>query len=279
MRKLLQFLVRYNYWFLFILLEVASFILIFRFNNYQHSVYLTSANAVSGKLHTMSSTLTTFFHLKDINEDLLDRNMELEKRLAVFEASLASEKSLLKEDRLLRNSILNKYKLYPAHVVQNSLNRADNFITIDKGSLDGIKPEMGVVNGKGVVGIVYKTSPHYSWVMSLLNSKSNISCKISRSNYFGNLVWEYGSSNYAYLRDLPRHATFSLGDSIVTSGFSSIFPEGVLLGTIDDMSDIDDGLSFYLKIKLAVDFGSLDGVRVIENSDLKERRELENSTE
>ena len=279
MRKLLQFLYRNNYWFLFIFLEVASFILIFRFNNYQHSVYLTSANAVTGQLHKVSSNVTTFFHLKAINEELLDKNIELEKQLAIYSAEVESNKSFLLENRLLKNSVVSDYSLFPAHVVQNSLNRVDNFITIDKGSKDGIKPEMGVVNGSGVVGIVYKTSNNFSWVMSILNSKSNISCKISRSNYFGNLVWEYGDSNYAYLRDLPRHATFSLGDSIVTSGFSAIFPEGVLLGTIDDMSDIDDGLSFYLKIKLAVDFGKLDAVRVIENCKLQERRELEVVTE
>jgi len=276
MRKLLQFLYQNNHWFLFILLEVTSFILIFNFNKYQHSVYLTSANSVIGQVYEWKSTVTSYFHLKSINEELLDRNMELEKKVATLEDVLREEYSIENEERLLKNSVLESYKLYRAHVVQNSLNRADNFITINKGSNDGVKPEMGVVTGNGVVGIVYKTSLHYSWVMSVLNSKSNISCKIAGSNYFGNLVWEFGDASYAYLRDLPRHATFSLGDTIVTSGFSSIFPEGVLVGTIDDMSDIDDGLSFYLKIKLSVDFGKLDGVRIVENMDLTERRDLEN---
>ena len=275
MRKLIQFLYQNNHWFLFILLEVTSFILIFNFNSYQHSVYFTSANSVVGQVYEWKSTVTSYFHLKSINEDLLDRNMELERKLSGLEELLREEESENTENRILKNTVLENYKLYSAHVVQNSLNRADNFITINKGSNDGIRPEMGVVTGNGVVGIVYKTSPHYAWVMSILNSKSNISCKIAGSNYFGNLVWEFGDASYAYLRDLPRHATFSLGDTIITSGYSSIFPEGVLVGTIDDMSDIDDGLSFYLKIKLSVDFGKLDGVRVVENTDLLERKGLE----
>ncbi|WP_018109544.1 rod shape-determining protein MreC [Bacteroides propionicifaciens] len=274
MRKLLQFLHQYNYWFLFIILEVTSFILIFKYNNYQHSVYLTSANTATGKMYEWKSTVTSYFHLKSINEDLLDRNIELEKKIANLQATIREEYSLEEDHRLLDDVVTSKYKFFKAHVVQNSLNSANNFITLDKGSLDGIRPEMGVIDGNGVVGIVYKTSPHYSWVMSLLNTKSNISCKIAGNNYFGNLTWEYGDVGYAYLRDLPRHATFSLGDTIVTSGFSAIFPEGILVGTIDDMSDIDDGFSFYLKVKLSVDFGKLDGVRVIENEDLMERKQL-----
>ncbi|MGL5262317.1 MAG: rod shape-determining protein MreC [Bacteroides sp.] len=274
MRKLVQFLSENNHWFLFIALEVASFVLIFRYNNYQHSVYLSSANAVAGQLYEWRSTVTTYFHLKSINEDLLDRNMELEKKLTDLESVLHDMRSKEATEKLLDRSVLSDYKLYSAHVVQNSLNRAENFITINKGFKDGIKQEMGVVDGKGVVGIVCKTSAHYSLVMSLLNSKSSISCQIRGSNYFGNLVWEYGDSQYAYLQDLPRHATFGLGDTIVTSGFSSIFPEGILVGTIDDISDLDDGLSLLLKIKLSVDFGKLDGVRVIDNTALEERRQL-----
>lgn len=275
MRKLLQFLYKNNHWFLFILLEVASVILIFRFNNYQHSVYLTSANAVFGKAQEVSSSVTSYFHLKSINEELLDRNMELERQLSVLQDELRESISLKNEELLLKTSVLNNYKLYPARVVQNSIINVDNFITLNKGSNDGIRPDMGVVNGNGIVGIVYKTSPNYSWVMSLLNSRFSLSCKILGSNYIGNLVWEFGDATFAYLRDLPRHATFSLGDTLVTSGYSAIFPEGISVGTIDDISDIDDGLSYYLRIKLAVDFGKLDGVRVVENQDLLERRELE----
>ena len=158
----------------------------------------------------------------------------------------------------------------------NGLNLADNYITLDKGSSSGIHSEMGVVDGNGIVGIVYETSPSYSVVISVLNSKSNISCKIVGSDYFGYLKWEHGDSRYAYLKDLPRHAEFNLGDTVVTSGFSTVFPEGIMVGTVDDMSDSHDGLSYLLKIKLATDFGKVSDVRVIARNGQQEQKELEN---
>ena len=162
---------------------------------------------------------------------------------------------------------------------RNSLNKADNYITLDRGSSDGIRPEMGVVDANGVVGIVYKTSPRYSLVIPLLNSKSSISCKIVGSEYFGYLKWEGGDSRFAYLKDLPRHAEFNLGDTVVTSGYSTVFPEGVMVGTVDDMSDSHDGLSYLLKIKLATDFGKVSNVRVISRSGQEEQNMLEKERE
>ena len=132
-----------------------------------------------------------------------------------------------------------EYQIFKANVIKNSLNKADNYITLDRGTTEGIRPEMGVVDANGVVGIVYKTSPHYSLVIPLLNSKSSISCKIVGSDYFGYLKWEGGNSRFAYLKDLPRHAEFNLGDTVVTSGYSTVFPEGVMVGTVDDMSALD----------------------------------------
>ena len=276
MRNLLNFLLKYNYWFLFILLEVICFVLLFRFNNYQQSVYFTSANVVTGKVYEVSRSVSSYFHLKSVNEDLLDRNMLLEQQIANLENALRERQV----DSVIVNSIRNldnkDYQIFKAHVIRNSLNQADNYITLDKGSSSGIRPEMGVVDGNGVVGIVYKTSPNYSLVISVLNSKSSISCKIVGSEYFGYLKWEHGDSRYAYLKDLPRHAEFNLGDTVVTSGYSTVFPAGVMVGTVDDMSDSNDGLSYLLKIKLATDFGKLGDVRVIARTGQMEQQELEN---
>ena len=276
MRNLLNFLLKYNYWLLFIFLEVICFVLLFRFNNYQQSVFFTSANAVAGKIYEVSGGISSYFHLKSVNEDLLDRNMALEQQIANLESQLKDYRI----DSMTMNSIRNleqaDYQIFKAHVIHNSLNQADNYITLDKGSSSGIRPEMGVVDGSGVVGIVYKTSPSYSLVISVLNSKSSISCKIIGSEYFGYLKWEYGDSRYAYLKDLPRHAEFNLGDTVVTSGYSTVFPAGVMVGTVDDMSDSNDGLSYLLKIKLATDFGKLGNVRVISRNGQEELRELEN---
>ena len=275
MRNLLNFLIKYNYWFLFLLLEVASFILLFRFNHYQQSVYFTSANGVAGKVYEISGGITSYFHLKTANEDLLDRNMWLEQRLSFLE-NVLKEKGL-DSARLYSMERLapTEYQIFKANVIKNSLNKADNYITLDRGTTEGIRPEMGVVDANGVVGIVYKTSPHYSLDIPLLNSKSSISCKIVGSDYFGYLKWEGGNSRFAYLKDLPRHAEFNLGDTVVTSGYSTVFPEGVMVGTVDDMSDSHDGLSYLLKIKLATDFGKVSNVRVISRSGQDEQKALE----
>ena len=278
MRNLINFLLKYNYWFLFVILEVASFVLLFRFNNYQQSVYFTSANTVVGAVYEVSGGISSYFHLKSVNEDLLDRNMLLEEQINNLEKAL-KERQL---DSIAVNSIRKMpqkdYQLFKARVIKNSLNLADNYITLDKGSSSGIHSEMGVVDGNGIVGIVYETSPSYSVVISVLNSKSNISCKIVGSDYFGYLKWEHGDSRYAYLKDLPRHAEFNLGDTVVTSGFSTVFPEGIMVGTVDDMSVSHDGLSYLLKIKLATDFGKLSDVRVIARNGQQEQKELENKT-
>lgn len=275
MRNLLNFLIKYNYWFLFLLLEVASFILLFRFNHYQQSVYFTSANGVAGKVYEISGGITSYFHLKTANEDLLDRNMWLEQRLLFLE-NVLKEKGL-DSARLYSMERLapTEYQIFKANVIKNSLNKADNYITLDRGTTEGIRPEMGVVDANGVVGIVYKTSPHYSLVIPLLNSKSSISCKIVGSDYFGYLKWEGGNSRFAYLKDLPRHAEFNLGDTVVASGYSTVFPEGVMVGTVDDMSDSHDGLSYLLKIKLATDFGKVSNVRVISRNGQDEQKALE----
>ena len=278
MRNLINFLLKYNYWFLFVILEVASFVLLFRFNNYQQSAYFTSANTVVGAVYEVSGGISSYFHLKSVNEDLLDRNMLLEEQINNLEKAL-KERQL---DSIAVNSIRKMpqkdYQLFKARVIKNSLNLADNYITLDKGSSSGIHSEMGVVDGNGIVGLVYETSPSYSVVISVLNSKSNISCKIVGSDYFGYLKWEHGDSRYAYLKDLPRHAECNLGDTVVTSGFSTVFPEGIMVGTVDDMSDSHDGLSYLLKIKLATDFGKLSDVRVIARNGQQEQKELENKT-
>ena len=229
MRNLLNFLIKYNYWFVFLLLEIASLVMLFRFNNYQQSVYFTSANAISGKVYEISGGIMSYFYLKSANETLLERNTILERQLTFLRNALKDRNVDSLEINRLAELSSNQYKTIPAHVINNSLNLVNNYLTLDKGKSDGILPEMGVIGEEGVVGIVYMASEHYSVVISVLNSKSNISCKITNSDYFGYLKWEHGDSRYAYLKDLPRHAEFNLGDTIITSGYSTVFPEGVMV--------------------------------------------------
>ena len=275
MRNLLNFFLKYNYWFLFILLEVISFALLFRFNNYQGSAFFTSSNQVAGMAYEAANNVTGYFHLKSINDDLVQKNVELELQMEHLRSALMGLTSDSTGLERMKSDALRGYDIYRATVINNRLTHVDNYITLDKGENDGIRSEMGVINGSGVVGIVYHTSANYSVVIPILNSKSSISCKIKQSDYFGFLKWDGGSSRYATVKDMPRHSLFSLGDTIVTSGHSAVFPGGIPIGTVEDISDSHDGLSYLLKVKLFTDFGRLNDVRVIAQKGQEEQLELE----
>ena len=277
MRNLLDFLIKYKHWLLFIFLEVISFVLLFRFNGYQGSVFFTSANVVTGKVYQMANNLTGYFHLKTINSDLVQHNAELSIQLEHLKEAykkLTADTTVIEQ---MKQEALMDCRLIKANVINNSTIHANNFITIDKGEADGVQKEMGVVSGSGIVGIVYQTSAHYAVIIPVLNSKSSISCKIRRSDYFGFLKWEGGSPEFAYIKDMPRHSIFEVGDTIVTSGHSAIFPSGVLVGTMDDVGDSNDGLSYSIRVKLFTDFARLNEVRVVERSNIEEQLELEES--
>ena len=214
MRNLLNFLIKYNSWILFLLLEVACFILLFRFNNYQGSVFFTSANRFAGRVYEWAGGIHSYFYLRTANEKLLDRNLFLERKVEWLTEALAG----LQQDSAqvnVRDSALSDVRIIKARVVNNTLNRLDNYITLDKGSADGVKNDMGVVGIEGVAGIVYLVSPHYSLAISVLNRKSSINCKVQGTDYFGYLKWDGGDSRYAYVRDLPRYAEIAVGDTVV----------------------------------------------------------------
>ena len=252
--------------------------LLFSFNNYQHSRFFTSANAFVGKIYEATRTITSYFDLQRQNDVLMERNIWLEQQLLLADKRL-KEMEEANSISWPAETTSTMFQAYKAGVIKNSLNRADNYITLNQGALAGIKPDMGVIGPNGVVGIVYKTSPHYSLVISLLSSKSNLSCKIAGNEYFGFLQWEGGDSRYAYLKDLPRHAEFAIGDTIVTSGFSTVFPQGMMVGIIEEANDTNDGLSFLLKIKLATDFGKLRNVHVLAREGIEEQKLLEEKAE
>ena len=274
MRNLLDFLARHNHWFVFVLLEVISAVLLFKYNSYQGSVWFSSANAVSGRVYEASAAVGQYFSLVTVNRQLTQRNVYLERevaRMAQEHAEATADSSYLQR---LQNNQTNRYQSVPARVVSSSLDRLNNFITIDKGEADGVKKDMGVVCGTGIVGIVYLTSAHYSVVIPVLNSKSNISCSIRGRGYFGYLHWMGGVPDEAYLDDVPRHARFRIGDVIVTSGYSSVFPPGMLVGKVMRVYNSANGLSFRLRIKLTTDFGNLRDVCVITDAAVAERVKL-----
>lgn len=269
MRNLINFLIKYNHWFVFLLLELVCFIIMFRFNRYQASVYFTSVNSIASYVYDMTSSVNSYFGLRSANEKLLDCNIGLQAENSYL-------KTLLSE--ILADSIISvpeQYETIDASVINNSINKNDNYLTLNKGRLDGIEPDMGIVGPGGVAAIVYIVGDRRSLAISLLNSKTTISCKIKGSGYFGNLKWNGGDSQTAYLYDLPNHAEVSLGDTVVTSGYSSVFPEGILVGRVVTKEDSRDGLSFIIGVKLSTDFGKLSNVKAIRNKMKEEQIKLE----
>lgn len=276
MHNLTEFLAKHNHWFVFLVLEVVSMVLLFRYNSYQGSVWFSSANAVTGKVYEWDSAVESYFSLSGVNSQLTQRNAFLEQQVRMLDDSIA-RLTRSQEAAVTRLSSMVPFqgcRLIPAKVVANMVNRYDNLITIDKGSADGVKRDMGVVCGMGVVGIVYLVSEHYSIVIPALNSHSNISCTIQRRGYFGYLRWRCGSSQLAYLEDVPRHAHFKLGDNVVTSGYSSVFPPGVMVGKVLHVFNSADGLSYRVQVKLSTDFARLRDVCLVDDSALQERIDL-----
>lgn len=276
MHNLTEFLAKHNHWFVFLVLEVVSMVLLFRYNSYQGSVWFSSANAVTGKVYEWDSAVESFFSLSGVNSQLTQRNAFLEQQVRMLDDSIArlTRSQGAAVTRLSSMVPFQGCRLIPAKVVANMVNRYDNLITIDKGSADGVKRDMGVVCGMGVVGIVYLVSEHYSIVIPALNSHSNISCTIQRRGYFGYLRWRGGSSQLAYLEDVPRHAHFKLGDNVVTSGYSSVFPPGVMVGKVLHVFNSADGLSYRVQVKLSTDFARLRDVCLVDDSALQERIDL-----
>lgn len=279
MRNLIDFLARHNHWFLFILLEVLSFVLLFHYNSYQGSVWFSSANAVSGKVFEWNASVTQYFSLVDVNKTLTERNIYLERQVEQLTEQLEKAGRDSTEIERMQMSVLKDCNTIPAKVVSCSLNKLNNFITIDKGYADGVRKDMGVVCGTGVVGIVYLVSEHYSVLIPVLSSVSNISCTIRSRGYFGYLHWKGGSPEEAYIDDIPRHARFKLGDVIVTSGYSSVFPPGIVVGKIKHVYNSANGLSYRLKITLSTDFGRLRDVCVINDKEMDRKLEILHAAE
>lgn len=267
MRKLLDFLVRKRHWFLFILLEILSLVLIYQNNAYQRNIIFSSANVAAGHISSVSSYVTSYLNLREINKELLERNgqlememLELRDRLDVMVADTVKFAGFAPD-----STEIFPYSFTMAEVVNNSVIHLSNYITVNKGRKDGIAPDMGVVSERGLVGIVSSVTDHFAVIIPLLNPKSRPSCKVLGSSYFGSLSWSGRDVQTANLNELPRHVEFQKGDTIVTSGYSTVFPAGIIVGTVADFEKQHDDNFYSLEVKLATDFRTLNNVRIIKN--------------
>lgn len=263
MHNLLDFVRKYSYFFLFILLEVASLALLFRFNSYQGSVWFSAANSAVARIDGFYGNTLAYINLNEVNKDLTARNIQLQREAELLRSQLHQ----FTKDTTLTEQIIHEklkdYTMIPATVVSNSNERDNNYLVIDKGTIDGIKPEMGVVGGGGVVGIVYLTAPHHSLVIPVTNRKSSISCRVRGQSYFGYLQWDGSSMRRAYVDDIPRYARVKKGEAVETSGYSSVFPPGIFVGRIRSISNSPDGQSYKLDVTLGTNFANLRDVEVV----------------
>lgn len=275
MRNLLNFFIRYGAWFLFVFYAAISCFLLFQRNPFQHHVYLTSANAVVSGVYDVAANVTGYINLRDINADLQRRTADLESEvIALREHNRALRQQLL-QDSLRTTDSLGRFRFILATVVNNSVVNPYNYITVNKGRLDSIQPEMGVMDQNGVVGVVNTVSDHHARIISLLNPNFRLSCKLRGNDAFGSLVWDGKSPYEAILEELPKQVRFHKGDTIITSGYSAVFPEGIPVGTIIGSTRGKDDNFNTLRIKLLTDFSTLSTVKVISNRDIADIRQAE----
>lgn len=271
MRNLLVLFLRYNFVLYFIVLELICASLIIQNNNFHKSSYINSSNYLAGGLYDKAWSLKQFFSLRQQNITLLEQNAKLKTRIKNDTISSSSDSLLL-----LTIDTTSQYIYIPAIVVNNSVNKRMNYLTINKGSKHGIKKEMGVIDQRGVIGVIHNVSANYSTIRSILHTESMISAGLKNTAYYGSLVWQGKYPTVVRLKDIPKHANIQIGDSIVTTAYSSIFPEGIPIGTVQSVIEKDE-LSFKeLDVKLINDLSNSVYVYAIENKLKEEKIELEN---
>jgi len=269
MRSLLNFLLRYKNLIIFFILEAVALVMISSSHDYHQSVAYGAARSVSGFVAKRLESGHSYFNLRQVNQELVNENLMLRRRIetlaAVPQTGFTSINDTISGIR---------YNYLNARVINNSVNKQKNFITLDKGSRQGVTRGMGVASSTGVVGVVVGVSRNYSVAMSLLNTGFKVSASIKRNDYFGSLAWDGRNHRYAQLSEIPHHVAVTEGDTIVTSGYSAIYPQGLMIGTLT--GDQKRGGDFVtLKVLLSADFKKLTDVYLIGNLTRNERETLE----
>jgi len=274
MRNLIAFIRKYSFFFLFVGLEALAFYLILKNNHFQGSSFLNSTNKVAGGIYSKYSDLTEYVYLKEVNNDLSNENKLLR------ENQLGSFVKVFSENIIVKDTIYKRKYLYTkAKVINNSTNKQNNYLTLSIGFNNGVKNGMGVIGPSGIVGVVKDVSANYSSVVSVLHRESKISVKLKKSDYFGSMQWDGEDYRLTGLKDIPNHVLLTEGDTVVTSGYSSIFPEGLPTAIIKTF-EVPEGENFYeIKMQLLNDFRQLTYVYVVKNNTSMEVKQLESGRE
>jgi len=278
MQNIIRFIAKYSTFLLFILLQSCALYLLFNYNSFQQSTLFSSSNKINAFLFTAEETVTGYFHLKDNNNALQKQNIDLELKVARLEKSLLNFTDT-SGIALLRMKEADEFSLIPGRVIKNSVSRMRNYLTLNIGRVDGVLPKMGVANAQGIVGVVSHVSEHYSVVIPVLNPEIRISCKLKKSNASGSLFWEGMDRRFAFLQEIPPYVTVSKGDTVVTSGYSDIFPEGIMVGTVDEYEVGEDANFLKLKVRLSTRFDAISNVRVVRFKHREELKKVEEEAE
>jgi len=268
MQQIINFIIRYKNFLLYIFLLTVSLGFTIQSHSYHQSRFFNSSNWISGNIYETSDNFFSYFDLDEENVKLVEENKRLRDQLF----------NLKVEDSVGLDSVQRTYTIASGNIIKNSYANPRNYITIDKGFNDSIKPDMGVITSKGILGIVENTSGNFATVQSILNENSNINAKIKNSDQFGSLVWDTKNYNVVQLIDIPRMADLTVGDTIVTGGMSSIFPENIPIGTIQKF-DLNNSQSLYtIDVALFNDMTNLKHVYIVNNTDRDEIIKLQNET-
>jgi len=271
-KEIIKLILKYHFTIIFVLLEALSFSLIVLHNNYQRTVFSRYTASFFGSIGSAVAKVDDYFALRETNRKLVAENTDLNNTL----------ERLRRYERLYRKDSLNRliqatdvnYTYQAAEMIRADFNRTKNYMTIDKGSEDGLYPEMAVCTGENVVGVIQHVSKHYATVLPLINTNFRLSAKVKKNGYYGSLQWDGDDYRYSYLNDIPFHVDVVPGDTIVTSGFSYIFPEGKLIGFVESV-DKETANFLSVKVKLATDFKKISDVYIIANTKRQEQQELE----
>lgn len=270
MQQIIYFFIRNRNFLLFTLLFIISLLLTIQTHNYHSDKFLSSANAVTGRIYEIKSGITGYFSLGSENKKLLDENLTLRKELEYFRENF--------QPNTPDTTVFPHFSYHTARLINNNYSHTKNYLTINRGERHGIKTDMGVISDRGLVGIVSRVSKNFATVQSILNTNSRTNAKLKSSGHFGTLIWNTKDPNVVQLIDIPRLAELTVGDTIVTGGRSVIFPEGILIGVVKDYKpDTKDDNYYTVDVALFNDMTSIEHVYLIENSYAEEILELENA--
>ena len=275
MQQLIYFLQKYKYFLFFLLLEFVALALTINNHSFHKSKFINSANSLTGGLYKKASNLGNYFSLKDQNNELIDENINLKNQLEYYKNLVVDTA----QTHSFKDTTYNQsYDFIAGKITKNSYHTQYNFLTIDKGLKDYVTKEMAVINSKGIIGITETSTNNFSRVQSILNLSSRINAKIKNNNFFGTLKWDGKDYNTIQLIDIPRQAKIHKGDTIITGGMSTIFPEGILIGTVIKDKETDN-TSNSIGIKLFNDMSNIKNIYVIKNLNKKELNSLKNNNE